>query len=76
MADLGFDCVVVGRKGFAFEDDLVAVFGRTVEGRHEQVEVGRERFHHGYFAGESTDYLGALREGRIIDVDPWRNDRV
>jgi len=73
---LRFDCVVIGWKSFAFEDNLISIFGWAVEGGHKEVEVGCQRFHYRYFTGKGANNFGALREGCIVDMHPRRDDGV
>jgi hypothetical protein len=64
---------MVAGEGLALEHDLVfPVDVGLVKGRHEQVEVGRQRLHHGDFrlggAHDRGDELGGL----LVGVEPGR----
>ena len=49
--DLRLECKVIRRKGFCLHQDFKPTRRGGVKGHHEEMQVGRQRIHHGYFVG-------------------------
>ena len=62
---------MVAGEGLAFNDDLPAVCGWAIEGRHQKMQVRSQRLHDDNFAWKRADDLGGLLLGRIVEVQPW-----
>ena len=64
---------MVAGEGLALENDLVfTVDVRLVKGRHEQVEVGRQRLHDSHLGLGGTHDRGNEFGGPLIGVEPGR----
>ncbi len=48
---LALDGVLIGGKGPALHHDLKALFGGPIKGRHQQVQIRRQRIHGHHFTG-------------------------
>src|SRR4051812_3053312 len=54
-ANLRFDSVTVGGKGSGFDNNLVALFRRTIKRNHHEVKVRGKRIHHDDFCWIGAD---------------------
>lgn len=67
---------MVAGKGLALEHDLVLpVDVGPVEGRHQEVEVGRQGLHHGYFPFGGAHDRGDELGGALVGIEPGRERR-
>lgn len=68
---------MVTRERLALENDFVPSLGiRAVKGRHQQVEVGRERLHDGHLGRVGPDDGGHHLGGMGVGVEPSRQRGV
>ena len=69
--EVGEITYMVAGEGLPFDDDLPPVGCRSVEARHEQMQVRRQSLHDGNFAGKCADDFRSLLLGRVVEVQPW-----
>jgi hypothetical protein len=67
---------MVARKGLALEHDFVLPIDVwAVKGRHQEVEVGGQRLHHGHLGLGGAHDRGDELGGPLIDIEPGRERR-
>lgn len=59
---------MVAGERLALNDDPPSIFGRSIEARHEKMQIGSQCLHNDDFARKCADNLGRLFLDSIINV--------
>lgn len=77
LLEYGRDTYVITRESLTFQDDLVLALGiRVIEGRHQKVQVCRQRLHHRDLRFIRPHDRGHKFGRTSIGIEPCRQRRV
>jgi hypothetical protein len=69
--EVGEITYMVAGEGLPFDDDFPPVGCRSVEARHEQMQVRCQGLHDHDFAGKCANDFRCLLLGCVVEVQPW-----